>query len=134
MSKSEISGRSYSLNMDVAVLRKFFGGGLAFLGALARNSMSSCHRMIDFSEIALASLVARNFWYSFRKSVKVENRGLMVYPVLSCVIMPRAFSFFRWRQRVFLGNCARVFPDAVSVWKRISIVLPVKMFCQSMWS
>ena len=131
MSKSEISGRLYSLNMDVAVLRNFFGAGLAVLGALARNSMSSCQRMIDFSEIVLASLFARNFWYSFRKSVRVENRGLMLYPVLSCVIMPRAFSFFRCRQRVFLGNFVKVFPDAVSVWKRISIVLPVKMFCQS---
>ncbi len=132
MSKSEISGRSYSLNMDVAVLRNVVDGGLAVLGALARNSMSSCQRMIEFSEIVLASLFVKNFWYSFRKSIRIEKRGLMLYPSLSRVTMPLAFRFLRWRQRVFLGNLAKVFSDAVSVWKRISIVLPVKMFCQSM--
>ena len=40
-----------------------------FLGALTKNSMSSCQRITELSEIVFASLLARNF------GIRLGNRS-----------------------------------------------------------
>lgn len=83
-----------------------------FFGVLIRNSVSSCQSMTEFSEIVCASLFVKNFWYSFRNSVRMVNFGFIVS---FDVTMPRAFRFLRWRQRVFFGIFAGVLPGLVMV-------------------
>ncbi len=63
MSNSENNGYPVVLGIcDVAVLRKSLNGtALTFFGVLNKNSMSSCHRMTEFSEIVCVSLFTKNF-------------------------------------------------------------------------